>query len=71
MATGNIAKNDITGQYIKSRPPTKTWNENYDKAFSKKTAADWACLNNVEGIYDDLELISYREFLNSIESHEL
>lgn len=71
MATGNIAKNDITGQYIKSRPPTKMWDENYDRAFCKKTASDWARLDKVEGIYDDLELISYREFLNSIESHEL
>lgn len=67
MATGNIAQNDITGQYIKSRPSTKTWNENYDRAFSKKTAADWAYLDKVEGVYDDVDLISYREFLNSIE----
>ena len=70
MATGNIAKNDITGQYIKSRPPSKAWNENYDRIFAKKTPAEWAELDGLEGNYDSVNLVTYREFLNSTKSKD-
>lgn len=62
MATGNVAKNDITGQYIKSRPPTKDWNNNYDRAFTKKTAQEWAALDGIEILGSETEKISYKQF---------
>lgn len=32
-------QNDITGDYISSRPNTKAFEENFDKIFGKKKAA--------------------------------
>lgn len=68
MATGHTAKNDITGQYIKSRPSTKAWSDNYEKAFSKKTILEWAqfdeeSLEHVCMQTATVEKISYKEFV--------
>ena len=32
----NVAKNDITGKFIKSDPPTKLYSDNYDKILLKR-----------------------------------
>lgn len=37
MATGNIAKNDITGRYIKSEPPNQAFRDGWDNIFKKKS----------------------------------
>ena len=37
MATGNIAKNNITGKYIKSEPPNQSFRDGWDNIFKKKT----------------------------------
>lgn len=36
MATGNIAKNDITGRFIKSEPPNQAYRDGWDNIFKKK-----------------------------------
>ena len=37
----NIAKNDITGRYIKSEPPNQTFRDGWDEIFTKKTGSEW------------------------------
>jgi thiol-disulfide isomerase/thioredoxin len=37
MATGNIAKNDVTGKFIKSEPPNQAYRDGWDNIFKKKT----------------------------------
>lgn len=37
----NIAKNDITGKYIKSNPPNAKYTNNWDKIYAKKNAHEW------------------------------
>jgi len=36
MATGNIAKNDVTGRYIKTEPPNQAYRDGWDNIFKKK-----------------------------------
>jgi hypothetical protein len=36
MATGNIARNDVTGRYIKSEPPNQAFRDGWDNIFKKK-----------------------------------
>ena len=36
MATGNIARNDITGRFIKSTPPTQAYRDGWDNIFKTK-----------------------------------
>ena len=36
MATGNIARNDITGRFIKSTPPTQAYRDGWDNIFKSK-----------------------------------
>lgn len=67
MATGNIAKNDITGRYIKSEPPTSSYRDGHDAAFKKKPLREWYL---GEGIIVDDEvdgeysaLVGYSEFM--------
>ena len=36
MSTGNIAKNDITGRYIKTLPPTQAYRDGWDNIFKVK-----------------------------------
>jgi hypothetical protein len=36
MATGNIAKNSITGKYIKTDPPNQAYRDGWDNIFKKK-----------------------------------
>ena len=59
----NIAKNDITGKFIKSDPPTKLYSDNYDKIFTKKTPAEWAESMDVEIEAKDEDKVSYKQFL--------
>ena len=59
----NVAKNDITGKFIKSDPPTKLYSDNYDKIFSKKTPAEWAKVVGVEVEVKDEDKVSYKQFL--------
>jgi len=59
----NVAKNDITGKFIKSDPPNKLYSDNYDKIFSKKTPAEWAKFVDVEIEAKDEDKVSYKQFL--------
>ncbi len=59
----NVAKNDITGKFIKSDPPTKLYSDNYDKIFTKKTPAEWAEFIDVEVEIKDGDKVSYKQFL--------
>ena len=65
MATGNIAKNDITGRYIKSMPPTSNYTDNFDSAFKKKSLREWyleeAIIIDAYGNEYDT-LVGYSEF---------
>lgn len=67
----NIAKNEITGKFIKTDPPTQKYLDNYDKAFAKKTVHEWKEHIDTELEFDvdenDAPAISYKEFLAIIE----
>jgi hypothetical protein len=73
MATGNIAKNDITGRYIKSMPPTSNYTDNFDTAFKKKTLREWYL---EEGIIVDADgdeydaLVGYSEFRTHFKTNQ-
>ena len=65
MATGNIAKNDITGRYIKSEPPTSAYRDGHDAAFKKKTLREWYLGEDILIDADSEEydsLVSFSEF---------
>ena len=36
MATGNIARNEITGRFIKTEPPNQAYRNGWDNIFKKK-----------------------------------
>jgi len=59
----NVAKNDITGKFIKSDPPTKLYSDNYDKIFTKKTPIEWAESIDVKIEAKDEDKVSYKQFL--------
>lgn len=70
------AKNDITGQVIKTKAPNRSFWNNYDKIFRRKTAIEWCVLENVtildadgfkwdDGVTVDTP-ISYKEFCKRI-----
>ena len=68
MATGNVAKNDITGRFIKSEPPTSAYRDGHDAAFKKKPLREWYL---DEGITIDDEIdgeystpVGYFDFMN-------
>ena len=73
MATGNIAKNNITGRYIKSEPPTAKYTENFDAAFNKKPLYKWYL---DEGIIIDADgdeytaLVGYSEFKTHFKNNQ-
>jgi hypothetical protein len=57
------SKNDITGAEIKSGILSSEGRSNWDKAFSKKSVADWLHYDeNVTVIVADDTPISYKEF---------
>jgi len=68
MAFGNvnIAKNEVTGKFIKTDPPTKKYLDNYDKVFAKKLPAEWAKALEINEEFDSEVEITYKEFLNLI-----
>ena len=75
MATGNIARNDITGRYIKSAPPTTNYRDGFDTAFNKKTLR--VCLEGEqieikdENAWVGLETpIGYSEFMDRLRKYK-
>ena len=38
----DIAKNDITGKYIKSEPPNQAFRDGWDNIFAKTTPEEWS-----------------------------
>ena len=68
MATGNTAKNDITGQYIKSRTYTKEARDRHGDIFAKRTFNDWLDIEGIDNVPCKLggkfitEEISYSDF---------
>jgi hypothetical protein len=57
------ARNDITGAEIKSGILSADGRNNWDKAFSKKSVADWLHYEeNVTVIVADDTLITYKQF---------
>ena len=73
MATGNIARNDVTGKFIKSEPPTAKYTENFDDAFKKKPLRVWYL---EEGIIIDTDgdeyetLVGYSEFRTHFKNNQ-
>ena len=65
---GNTARNEITGKFIKSDPPTKLYADNHDKIFAKKPATEWITLEehqdkSLDSFNGDVsEAIKYKEF---------
>ena len=59
----NVAKNEITGKFIKSDPPNKLYLDNYDKAFAKKIPTEWA--DSIGKVIESKSegKISYKQFL--------
>ena len=53
----DIAKNDITGKYIKSEPPNQAFRDGWDNIFAKKTPKDWK-----QELYPDIFIKSYDGF---------
>ncbi len=50
-------------EIIKSMPSNKAWLSNYDKAFLKLTASEWASKESVEDKFiDSSHKISYKQF---------
>ena len=47
---------------IKSMPPNKAWTSNYDKAFLRLTAKEWAVKEDIELEDTSKQKISYKEF---------
>tara|TARA_R110001606_G_scaffold381370_1_gene542547 strand:+ start:573 stop:809 length:237 start_codon:yes stop_codon:yes gene_type:complete len=67
----NIARNEITGKFIKTDPPNRQYLDNYDKVFAKKTVHEWNEYVDAKLELDEAEAdapaISYKEFLVIIE----
>ena len=65
---GHTARNEITGKFIKTDPPTKLYADNHDKIFASKPATEWITfadhkehsLDNFTG--DVNESIKYKVF---------
>ena len=69
---GHTATNDITGNVIKTRPPTNLYANNHDKIFSKKPATEWITLeehseHSLDNFLEDYDVVTttpikYKEF---------
>lgn len=69
---GYTATNDITGNVIKTKPPTNLYASNYDKIFARKTAAEWITLEehqdrSLDNFLEDIDVVTttpikYKEF---------
>jgi len=65
---GHTATNDVTGNVIKTKPPTNLYANNHDKIFASKPATEWITfadhkehsLDNFTG--DVNESIKYKVF---------
>lgn len=72
MATGNTARNDITGQYIKSRTYTKEARDRHGDIFAKRTFNEWLDIEGMDEVPQKLggkfitEKISYSDFKKQI-----
>jgi len=73
---GNTATNDITGNVIKTRPPTNLYADNHDKIFALKPATDWIQLkehsdHSLDNFLEDYDVVTttpikYKEFKERI-----
>jgi hypothetical protein len=70
MATGNIAKNDITGRYIKSEPPTSSYRDGHDAAFGKKPLCEWLEGEEISSEIDLDTLVGYSEYLEILRNNK-
>jgi hypothetical protein len=65
---GNTATNDVTGNVIKTKPPTNLYANNHDKIFASKPATEWITFaDHKEHSLDDFtgdvnESIKYKVF---------
>ena len=66
-----MARNDITGKAIKTSPQNPDYSIGWERAFGKKTAADWVffceeheklTMEVSEDVLNSKMLLSYREF---------
>ncbi len=53
MATGNIARNDITGKVIKTDPLTRAYSDGWDRIYAKKPATEWLKEDSIQMIDPD------------------
>lgn len=51
-----VSKNDITGDWIKSKPNSEQFEENFDKIFKKKSRIDTISQNGNDGLHYEYEL---------------
>ena len=51
-----VSKNDITGDWIKSKPNSEQFEENFDKIFRKKSRIDTVGQNGNDGLHYEYEL---------------
>lgn len=66
----NMAKNDITGKFIKSDPPSELYASNYEKIFTKKTPSVWAEDLGIEIDSDSTDVMHYKEFIKAFDVEE-
>ena len=60
---GNTARNEITGKFIKTDPPTKLYADNHDKIFAKKPATEWIQLDDhkehsLDNFLEDIDVVT-------------
>ena len=69
---GNTARNEITGNVIKTKPPTTLYANNHDKIFAKKPATEWITFadhkeHSLDNFLEDVDVVTttpikYKEF---------
>jgi len=66
------ARNDITGAEIKSRSLSAEGRDNWDKAFTKKTPAEWLRYEQNDTLLLAVDTpISYKEFCKLLNKNTL
>ena len=70
MVTGNIAKNDITGRFIKSEPPNSNYRDGHDAAFGKKPLREWLEGEEIGSEIDLDTLVGYSEYLEILRKNK-
>ena len=69
---GITAKNEITGRFIKTDPPTQLYADNHDKIFATKPATEWITFadhkeHSLDNFLEDVDVVTttpikYKEF---------